>query len=142
MLGSWPANLMSASAVICLALIAVYDRQTGLACILWVRLCRHRYPVLASVAVLAAALLAFLGSLGPVGLRDFLAPFARLAIDLLKWPWLPGWVLAAALAALVLILDDRAERLRAWQRISSGMGFGGIPSVERGGQESVGGDQA
>ena len=105
---------MSASAVICLALIAVNDRQTGLACILWVRLCRHRYPVLASVAVLAAALLAFLGSLGPVGLRDFLAPFARLAIDLLKWPWLPAWVVVAALTVLVVVLDVRAERLRGW----------------------------
>ncbi len=121
MLGSWPANLMSASAVICLALIAVNERWTGLARILWVRLYRHRYPALASVAVLAAALLAFIGSLGPVGLRDFLAPFARLAIDLLKWPWLPGWIAVAALAVLVVILDVRAERLRGWLLVRSNL---------------------
>ena len=121
MLGSWPANLMSASAVICLALIAVNERWTGLARILWVRLYRYRYPALAGAAVLAAALLAFIGSLGPVGLRDFLAPFARLAIDLLKWPWLPGWVAVAALAVLVVILDARAERLRGWLLVRSNM---------------------
>ena len=121
MLGSWPANLMSASAVICLALIAVNERWTGLARILWVRLYRHRYPALASIAVLAAALLAFIGSLGPVGLRDFLAPFARLAIDLLKWPWLPGWTAVVAIAVLVVILDARAERLRGWLLVRSNM---------------------
>ena len=114
MLGSWPASLMTASAVICVVLIAVNERRMGLARPLWVRLCRHRYPALASAAVLGAALIAFLGSLGPVGLRDFLAPFARLAIDLLKWPWLPGWIAVAALAVLVVILDIRAERLRGW----------------------------
>ena len=121
MLGSWPANLMSASAVICLALIAVNERWTGLARVLWVRLYRHRYPALASIAVLGAALLAFLGSLGPVGLRDFLAPFARLVIDLLKWPWLPGWIAVAALAIIVVILDVRAERLRGWLLVRSNM---------------------
>lgn len=114
MLGSWPANLLSASAVLCLALIAVNEGRTGLARVLWVRLYRHRHQVIAVVVVLGAALLAFLGSLGPIGLRDFLAPFARLAIDLLKWPWLPGWVAVAALAILVVILDVRAERLRGW----------------------------
>ncbi len=119
MLGSWPTNLMSASAVICLVLIAVNERWTGLARILGGRLHRHRYPMLASIAVLGAALIAFLGSLGPVGLRDFLAPFARLAIGLLKWPWLPGWVAVAALAVLVVILDARAERLRGWLLVRS-----------------------
>ncbi len=121
MLGSWPANLMSASAVICLALIAVNERWTGLARLLWVRLYRHRYPALAGIASLGAALIAFLGSLGPVGLRDFLAPFARLTIDLLKWPWLPGWVAVAALAVLVVILDIRAERLRGWLLVRGNM---------------------
>ena len=121
MLDSWPANLMSASVVTCVTLIAVNERRTGLARLLWVRLCRYRYPVLASVAVLAAALLAFLGSLGPVGLRDFLAPFARLTIDLLKWPWLPGWVAVAALAVLVVILDVHAERLRGWLLVRGNM---------------------
>lgn len=112
---------MSASAVICLALIAVNERRTGLARLLWVRLCRHRYPALACAAVLAAALIAFLGSLGSIGLRDFLAPIARLAIDLLKWPWLPGWVAVAALAGLVVILDARAERLCGWLLVRGNM---------------------
>ncbi len=121
MVGYWPTTLMSASAVICLALIAVNERWTGLARVLWVRLYRHRYPALASIAVLGAALLAFLGSLGPAGLRDFLAPFARLAIDLLKWPWLPGWVAVVVLAVIVVVLDIRAERLRGWLLVRSSM---------------------
>ena len=121
MLGTWPVNLLSASAVICLALIAVNERRTGLVRVLWSRLYRHRYPALAVVAVLAAAFLAFIGSLGPVGLRDFLAPFARLTIDLLKWPWLPGWVAVAALAVLVVVLDVRAERLRGWLLVRTNM---------------------
>ncbi len=121
MVGYWATTLMSASAVICLALIAVNERWTGLARVLWVRLYRHRCPALAGVAVLGAALLAFLGSLGPVGLRDFLAPFARLAIDLLKWSWLPGWVAVVVLAVIVVVLDIRAERLRGWLLVRSNM---------------------
>ena len=129
MLGSWPANLMSASAVICVALIAANERRTGLAHLLWVRLCRHRYPALASVAVLAVALIAFLVSLGPSGCVT-------------SWSPLPGWVAVAALAVLVMILDARAERLLAWQGVRSGMNSGGRPLVASSGQESVDGDQA
>ncbi len=135
MLGSWPANLLSASAVLCLALIAVNEGRTGLARVLWVRLYRHRHQVIAVVVVLGAALLAFLGSLGPIGLRDFLAPFARLAIDLLKWPWLPGWVAVAALAILVVILDVRAERLRGWLLVRCTML---LPRLRRAGRAARG----
>lgn len=135
MLGSWPATLMSASAAVCLALIAVNELRTGLARVLWVHLNRHRYPALASVAVLAAALISFLGSLGPVGSQDFLAPFARLMIDLLKWPSLPGWVAVVALAVLVVILDARDERLRGWLHVRSKML---LPPLTRAGRAARG----
>lgn len=135
MLGSWPATLMSASAAICLALIAVNELRTGLARVLWVHLNRHRYPALASVVVLAAALISFLGSLGPVGSQDFLAPFTRLVIDLLKWPSLPGWVAVVALAVLVVILDARDERLRGWLHVRSKML---LPPLTRAGRAARG----